>query len=517
MSPLTPNLRLHDRYVLHDRIGLGGMSEVWRADDEILGRPVAVKVLARTLAVDPELRATIRREARAAARLTHPHVTQVYDYGEARLPGGIVPYLVMELVDGRNLADRLADGPLPWPAALRMGAQVAAALAAAHQIGVVHRDVKPGNVMLTETGAKVLDFGIAALAGPLPAAQAGPAAEPIMGTPAYTAPERLRAEAPNPASDVYALGVLLYRTLTGDLPLPVQSWEDALVAHANRRPVAPLRLSGLPADAADLVLACLDPDPSRRPTAGQLAARFRDAVSGVAGPSTTVLPIIATTATRSSSTVTADDEPAGPGTHPPTLVDRTGTWPGTAAPRAGSRSTSPRPSAGRARADGPPGRRPGRPRRPGPAPANALVAAALALFVVLGGLLWLGNRGDESATAAAGATPPTTSVAPSPTRPALTPSTPSTEPVDLRGLATEFIATLTEAQLTDDVDRKAADRLRKDLAKLVAGKPKDREKRIDDLRERIEDEAEHGRIPAEFAARMDDLLDRLEANLPEDD
>ncbi|RFS46810.1 protein kinase domain-containing protein [Micromonospora craniellae] len=143
MSAFTPSLRLHDRYVLHDRIGLGGMSEVWRADDEVLGRPVAVKVLAGSFAVDPDLRATLRREARAAARLAHPHVTQVYDYGEATLDGGtVVPFLVMELVDGQNLADRLADGPLPWPSALRTAAQVATApLAAAHRIG----DVRSGS------------------------------------------------------------------------------------------------------------------------------------------------------------------------------------------------------------------------------------------------------------------------------------------------------------------------------------------------------------------------------------
>ncbi|RQX53956.1 hypothetical protein DLJ57_08565, partial [Micromonospora chalcea] len=111
MSPFTPALRLHDRYVLRERIGLGGMSEVWRADDEVLHRPVAVKVLAGQLAADPQLRAVIQREARAAARLTHPHVTQVYDYAEATLAGGVVvPYLVMELVEGQTLADRLAGG-----------------------------------------------------------------------------------------------------------------------------------------------------------------------------------------------------------------------------------------------------------------------------------------------------------------------------------------------------------------------------------------------------------------------
>ncbi|WP_433318899.1 serine/threonine-protein kinase [Micromonospora sp. CA-269861] len=270
MSPLMPTLRLHDRYVLHERIGLGGMSEVWRGDDEVLGRPVAIKVLAGQFATDPQLRATIQREARAAARLTHPHVTQVYDYAEATLDGGVVvPYLVMELVDGHNLADRLRTGPLPWPEAVRVAGQIAAALAAAHRIGVVHRDVKPGNVMLTDTGAKVLDFGIAAL-GSLDS-QSG---EPLMGTPAYFAPERLTAGPPDPASDVYALGALLYRSLTGRAPLPVQSWEDALEVHRRGTPVPPLRVPGLPADIAELTVACLAANPADRPSAAHLARRF---------------------------------------------------------------------------------------------------------------------------------------------------------------------------------------------------------------------------------------------------
>ncbi|PZG18639.1 serine/threonine protein kinase [Micromonospora craterilacus] len=532
MSPFTPNLRLHDRYVLHDRIGLGGMSEVWRADDEVLGRPVAVKVLAGTFAVDPDLRATIRREARAAARLTHPHVTQVYDYAEATLDGGtVVPYLVMELVDGQNLADRLADGPLPWPQALRMAAQVAAALAAAHRLGVVHRDIKPGNVMLTETGAKVLDFGIAALAGPQHAGTRA-AGEPMMGTPAYTAPERLSAGAPNPASDVYALGALLYRTLTGDVPLPVRGWEDAVAVHAHRPPVAPLRVPGLPADLAELVLACLDPDPAGRPTAGQLAARFRAGAAGPAGPSTAVLPIISTPAGAPAA-----PEP-GPA-QPPTLIDRAGSWSAAAAVPAtgpaqegddgrwsatggpgrgddGRWSTADGPARGAARPVPATGRRPSRSRRSGP-PVGALVAAGLALLVGLGAVLALGDRDGASPTATGTTSPPAppTSTAPATPRPSATPSTARPEPVSLRQTAAEFVRLLTEAQLAGEIDDKAAEKLRKDLAKLASGKPKDREKRIEDLRKRLEDEVERGRLPTDFAERFDNLLDRLEATLPD--
>ncbi|WP_341715569.1 protein kinase [Micromonospora sp. FIMYZ51] len=545
MSPLTPNLRLHDRYVLHDRIGLGGMSEVWRADDDVLGRPVAVKVLAGTFAVDPDLRAAIRREARAAARLAHPHVTQVYDYGEATLDGGTVPYLVMELVDGRNLADRLSEGPLPWPSALRTAAEVAAALAAAHRIGVVHRDIKPGNVMLTETGAKVLDFGIAALAGPQ---SAGTSSEPMMGTPAYTAPERLRAGAPNPASDVYALGVLLHRTLTGDVPLPVRSWEEAVLVHARRPPVPPPRVPGLPTGVAELVRACLDPDPARRPGAGEVAARLRAATADTAGPFTAMLPISApadpadATASRSASA------------QPPTLVDRAGTWPGTdvaataldpatapggstfAGPGSARATTRPwsasapvaaepaRPwsasapvAAGPARA----GRGVGRQRRRYAPPTGALVAAGLALLVGLGVVLARGNGdGASSPGGTAGSAPAAAAAAPtsaSPAAPRPSPSTADPEPVSLRQAAAEFVTLLAEAQLVGDIDRKAAERLRKDLTDLARGKPKDQEKRIEKLRDRIEDEVEDGRLPADFADRLDDLLDRLEAALPEED
>jgi serine/threonine-protein kinase len=173
----------------------------------------------------------------------------------------------MELLDGRNLADRLASGPLPWPDAVRTAAQVASGLAAAHRMGVVHRDVKPGNVMLTATGAKVLDFGIAALAGSRPEGDGGW----LVGTPAYAAPERLDAGPPDPADDVYSLGALLYEALTGRPPLPVATWDEAEEAHRRSPSVAPPSVPGLPSAVAALVLACLSRDPDRRPRAQEMA------------------------------------------------------------------------------------------------------------------------------------------------------------------------------------------------------------------------------------------------------
>jgi serine/threonine-protein kinase len=144
---------LGGRYRLVERLGKGGMSVVWRAYDEVLGRAVAVKVLAPSFAADAVSRERIRAEAQAAAVLSHPNITSVYDYGEQVQPDGTrVPYVVMELVHGPTLSRRLASGPLPWRTALRISAQVAAALAAAHARGLVHRDVKPANVMLTVNG-----------------------------------------------------------------------------------------------------------------------------------------------------------------------------------------------------------------------------------------------------------------------------------------------------------------------------------------------------------------------------
>ncbi|QGN49117.1 serine/threonine-protein kinase [Micromonospora sp. WMMD558] len=471
MSPFTPSLRLHDRYVLRERIGRGGMSEVWRAHDEVLHRPVAVKALAGELAADPQLRATIQREARAAARLSHPHVTQVYDYGEASLAGGaVVPYLVMELVDGHNLADRLAAGPLPWPEAVRMAAQVAAALADAHRIGVVHRDIKPGNVMLTATGAKVLDFGIAALAGP-DHPLAGQTGELLMGTPAYFAPERMRPGPPNPASDVYALGALLYRTLTGRAHLRVDSWEDAVDVHARGATVPPPAVPGLPADVARLTLACLAADPARRPTAAQLAAHLRATrpAAPPANPPTAILPSVA----------------ASTPAHAPTLVDRRPATPDGAGPRP--------PAPTRA-----PARRSDR-------PVAALVAAGLALVVATVAALVLGDRGDQAPTAGRSVPVEAPSSSPAPRPSTAAPTTAGPAPVNLREVAAEFAAVLALAVAQGDVDRKTAEQLGRDLVEL-GGRPRDRAERVEKLRERLDKAVEDGKLDPTVAAQLDALL-----------
>ncbi|MEV0215344.1 protein kinase [Micromonospora sp. NPDC050695] len=266
---------LAGRYRLLERLGSGGMSEVHRAYDEVLERDVAVKVL---VASDVAARQRIRAEAKAAGRLSHPHVTSVYDFGESLLDGVQVPFVVLELLSGTTLEQRLATGPLPPLAGLRVCAEVASALEAAHAQGLVHRDIKPGNVMLTPTGAKVLDFGIAAAVGDPEVDFEGR----LLGTPAYLAPERLAAGEVLPACDVYALGLLLHRTLTGRLPSATEAQAGMLPAHVHVEPAPLPEIDGVPAEIHRLYRWCLAGDPADRPPAAEAARILGVAASGPA-------------------------------------------------------------------------------------------------------------------------------------------------------------------------------------------------------------------------------------------
>ncbi|MFG1993936.1 protein kinase [Actinoplanes sp. NPDC048988] len=250
-----------DRYRLRERLGRGGMAVVWRADDEVLGREVAVKVLSPDLAGDPDLRRRIRDEARAAARLRHVNVVAVYDYGEFGEGGHTLSYVVMELVDGRTLADMLTGGPLPWKVAVLVGAQVAAALAAAHADGVVHRDVKPANIMVTASGVKLVDFGISATVGALDG-QDGQ----VLGTPAYLAPERIAGGPVRPATDVYALGLVLHLALAGRMPWDASTVTQMVKAHVYAKPAPLPAIAGLPSAVTRLVARCLTKNAADRPS-----------------------------------------------------------------------------------------------------------------------------------------------------------------------------------------------------------------------------------------------------------
>ncbi|NGM15107.1 protein kinase [Verrucosispora sp. CWR15] len=259
---------LQRRYRLDEPVGRGGMATVWRGYDLRLQRTVAVKLLSAPLLGDPAARDRIRREALAAARLDHPGVARVYDYGEQRhLTRTPTPFLVMEFVAGSTLAARLrAAGPLPPDETLRIGQQVAAALAAAHEQGIVHRDVKPGNIMLTESGVKVVDFGIAVGAGDDPAEPDGQ----LWGTPSYLPPELTAGAEAVPAGDVFALGVVLTECLTGQSP-----------QRSPHEPVSVPDVGGLSASHAHLIGRCLAADPDRRPDAADLAEALTGATLAV--------------------------------------------------------------------------------------------------------------------------------------------------------------------------------------------------------------------------------------------
>lgn len=264
---LTPGTRLGPYEVLGP-LGGGGMGEVYRARDARLGREVAVKVLREDYAADPEWRARFEREARLLASLNHGNIATVHGLDESEG----TRYLVMELVPGQTLADRLAEGPLPLEEALGVCRQVAEALEVAHDRGVIHRDLKPANVMITPDGkAKVLDFGLAKSTG-VPAAPSDVTTpyelltreRVIVGTVAYMAPEQARGRPLDKRCDLWALGCVLYETITGKRPFGGETYSDTLAAVLKQAPDWESLPAGVPPRVADLVRRCLQKDAKKR-------------------------------------------------------------------------------------------------------------------------------------------------------------------------------------------------------------------------------------------------------------
>lgn len=272
-------LVLDDRYQLAEPIAAGGVGQVWRAADLLLGREVAVKLLRPEYADHPDTLERFRAEARHAGSLTHPCVARVYDYGNAG--PAVPPYLVMEYVNGPSLADMLAVDPVHPMLALDVAAQAAAGLDAAHRIGLVHRDVKPGNILIGADGlVKITDFGIAHAAGSAPLT--GPGL--VMGTTQYMAPERIAGGQATPASDLYALGILIYECLTG-LPPYDGSTAEVMAAHLYL-PLPPLP-AGVPPELGELITRLTAKDPAARLSdaaeVAAIATRLRDALAADAG------------------------------------------------------------------------------------------------------------------------------------------------------------------------------------------------------------------------------------------
>jgi serine/threonine protein kinase len=279
---------ISNRYELEGRLGSGGMSSVYEATDRVLERTVAVKVLAEHLSDDEKFIARFRREALAVAKLIHPNIVQVYDTGvdEGR------HYIVMEYVEGRSCAQLLQRrGRLDPRTAAEIGTQACAGLEYAHRQGIIHRDVKPGNLMVIggpaagrdgagdgEMTIKLTDFGIARAAEQTRLTQVGS----VVGTAAYLAPEQTRGEEAAPASDVYALGVVIYQLLTGRLPYEGSTLAELAIRRENETPLAPDSYDdSIPETLSAAVLRALESDPGRRyGSARSLAEALRRGLAG---------------------------------------------------------------------------------------------------------------------------------------------------------------------------------------------------------------------------------------------
>ncbi|MEK6326612.1 MAG: protein kinase [Actinomycetota bacterium] len=289
---------ISDRYQLGERLGSGGMSSVYKATDRVLERTVAVKILAEHLSDDEKFVARFRREALAVAKLIHPNIVQVYDTGVDHDRH----YIVMEYVEGRSGAQLLQSrGRLGPEVAVEVGAQACAGLEYAHRQGIVHRDVKPGNLMVIggpagrpnaptsahdpptgEMTVKLTDFGIARAAEQTRLTQVGS----VVGTAAYLAPEQARGEEAAPGSDVYALGVVIYQLLTGRLPWEGSTLAELAIRRENERPLPPSSYDpAVPETLSTAVSRSLEGDPGLRySTARQLAVALRAGLAGQEPP-----------------------------------------------------------------------------------------------------------------------------------------------------------------------------------------------------------------------------------------
>ncbi|MEZ3157946.1 Stk1 family PASTA domain-containing Ser/Thr kinase [Microbacterium sp. BWR-S6Y] len=275
---------LSGRYRVDDLIGRGGMASVYRGYDQTLGRTVAIKILKADLAGDAAFRTRFRLEAQAASRMAHPTIVRVFDAGEDVEVGidGVerpVPYIVMELVHGRLLKEIIAEGSVPVDDALRYVDGILEALEYSHRAGVVHRDIKPGNVMITDAGrVKVMDFGIARAVSDSSSTVAETTA--IVGTAAYFSPEQAKGESVDARADLYSTGVVLYELLTGRPPFRGETPVAVAYQHVSEAPVPPSEVvETIPRALDAIVLRALAKDPFQRP---QDAAGFREALDETA-------------------------------------------------------------------------------------------------------------------------------------------------------------------------------------------------------------------------------------------
>jgi eukaryotic-like serine/threonine-protein kinase len=363
---LSSGVLIDGRYRLDDRLATGGMGDVWRATDVSLGRTVAIKILLPALLADPAFGARFRSEARMLAALHHPGVVRVYDYGEATGPSGDpVTYLVMEYVDGEPLSNLLTERERLSPAdTMAMVAQAAQALHAAHRAGIVHRDVKPSNLLLKSDGSVMLvDFGVARSTA---ATTSITSTNAIIGTAMYMAPEQASGGRISAATDIYALGAVAYHCLAGHPPFIGGSPLEIALRHVTADP--PELPAAIPAPVRELVGRALAKEPAHRfPDAASFASAARAVVAAPAFASTLIA------------------RPAGAGDTTVALADT---------PVAGSVATRPAIPPPRTAPDEPAVARPSR-RGPSKRVVMTAVAAALLVLAAVTTLLLLANRGDS--------------------------------------------------------------------------------------------------------------------------
>ena len=406
------------RYRLDRRIATGGMGEVWQATDAVLGREVAVKVLKREYADDATFRSRFETEARNAAALHHPNVASVFDFGERPADDGEgppQPYLVMELVRGEPLSALLRGGErMPAETAADLVGQAADGIAAAHALGIVHRDVKPANLLVTPDGTvKITDFGIARAADAVALTQTGQ----VIGTPQYLSPEQAEGKPATQASDIYSLGVVLYECLAGRRPFDASSSVATALAHVRSEP--PPLPDDVPAHLRETVAVALAKDPAARFSS---AAAFATALHGgpvEAGAGTPVDPA------ADAPTAVAGTAPVAGAAVAAAAVDRAAAN----SDDGGTRVMAPTPAPG--------AREPGRRRRAW----LPWVAAGVAVLVIVLALAALANnRADQTPSDTPSTTPSTT--------PSKTPSkTPSSTPSQSESSKP---ASPTASQTTDD-------------------------------------------------------------------
>ena len=379
---------LDGRYVVRELLGRGGMADVFRATDRATDRGVAIKVLR---SIEPGCTRRFRTEAQVLSVLDHPGIVRLH--GSGTHEGA--PYLVLDLAGGRSLASELAQGAMPLERALVVGEQVAEALAHAHRLGIVHRDVKPSNILLDDEGeVRLADFGIARLAGAPSLTRTGQ----VVGSGPYLAPEQVAGEPLGPEADVYALGLVVLECVTGT-PCYSGGHIEAALARLSRPPAIPTELPGW---LRDVLAATTAREPGRRPSADEVAAALRRRSAAPVLASTAALDMTALAAPPAAQGLTgARDAVAGPGTP----ADGTAVLPPDARRDGGRRHTT----------------------------VSLLPVAALLALLLAAALAWTVGGGDAEPPPAVPATSSSTS--PPPTTPAVSP--PSSSPVDGDAPATE--------------------------------------------------------------------------------